>query len=233
VKFATSDPEEPPKDAEETLTPMPNPPSAVGMELGQLEGQDGDGAAPRSSRDGRSIPRATTVAGVTEVGGDVPLGNEGEKKNANDRQVPQLRSDGSGEESVVEEQRQPVVAAPVLRVGTDVGEGPSYPSPSATKEIVPDAIGRETCPICIVDFEEGDDLRLLPCEGKHRFHQNCVDPWLLELSSSCPICRQGRLLNRDDLVGGADVYNVIYRFLCAGGDVIRGVGRRGTVVTAG
>jgi hypothetical protein len=60
-----------------------------------------------------------------------------------------------------------------------------------SKDVVPAAIGRETCPICIVDFEEGDDLRLLPCEGKHKFHQECVDPWLLELSSSCPICRQG------------------------------------------
>jgi hypothetical protein len=62
---------------------------------------------------------------------------------------------------------------------------------SPDKEIVPDAIGRETCPICIIDFTEGDDLRLLPCEGKHAFHKECVDPWLLELSSSCPICRQG------------------------------------------
>ncbi|CAL1707221.1 unnamed protein product [Somion occarium] len=58
------------------------------------------------------------------------------------------------------------------------------------RDIVPDAIGRETCPICIVDFEEGDDLRVLPCEGHHRFHQQCVDQWLLELSASCPICRQ-------------------------------------------
>ncbi|KAJ3539195.1 hypothetical protein NMY22_g4840 [Coprinellus aureogranulatus] len=57
-------------------------------------------------------------------------------------------------------------------------------------DVVPDSIGRETCPICIVDFEEGDDVRVLPCEGKHCFHQTCVDPWLLELSSSCPICRQ-------------------------------------------
>lgn len=53
-------------------------------------------------------------------------------------------------------------------------------------------IGRETCPICIVDFEEGDDIRVLPCDGKHCFHQQCVDPWLLKLSSSCPICRHGR-----------------------------------------
>ena len=58
-------------------------------------------------------------------------------------------------------------------------------------DVTPQTIGRETCPICIVDFEEGDDLRVLPCEGKHRFHQTCVDPWLLELSSSCPLCREG------------------------------------------
>jgi len=58
-------------------------------------------------------------------------------------------------------------------------------------DVTPQTIGRETCPICIVDFEEGDDLRVLPCEGKHRFHQACVDPWLLELSSSCPLCREG------------------------------------------
>ena len=56
---------------------------------------------------------------------------------------------------------------------------------------LPESIGREMCPICIVDFEDGDDLRVLPCEGKHVFHQACVDPWLLELSSSCPICRHG------------------------------------------
>ncbi|KAI0762124.1 hypothetical protein BD413DRAFT_217414 [Trametes elegans] len=70
---------------------------------------------------------------------------------------------------------------------------PRPPKPSGRegeKDVVPDAIGRETCPICIVDFEEGDDLRVLPCQGHHRFHQECVDPWLLELSSSCPLCRQ-------------------------------------------
>ncbi|KAG1752952.1 hypothetical protein EDB19DRAFT_1627788 [Suillus lakei] len=69
----------------------------------------------------------------------------------------------------------------------------SEASPSSARDVdplMPEAIGRETCPICIVDFEEGDELRVLPCEGKHRFHQTCVDPWLLELSGSCPLCRQ-------------------------------------------
>jgi hypothetical protein len=64
---------------------------------------------------------------------------------------------------------------------------------SAQEDPLPESIGRETCPICIVDFEDGDDVRVLPCEGQHVFHQACVDPWLLELSSSCPICRHGTL----------------------------------------
>ncbi|KAF8868934.1 hypothetical protein CPB85DRAFT_1242210 [Mucidula mucida] len=71
------------------------------------------------------------------------------------------------------------------------GEGASRGDTPPSDDVpVPAAIGRETCPICIVDFEDDDDVRILPCEGKHRFHQQCVDPWLLELSSSCPICRQ-------------------------------------------
>ena len=76
--------------------------------------------------------------------------------------------------------------------------GPSTPRVAASSsgsaqedDPLPESIGRETCPICIVDFEDGDDVRVLPCEGKHVFHQACVDPWLLDLSSSCPICRHG------------------------------------------
>jgi len=69
---------------------------------------------------------------------------------------------------------------------------PGLDSPQADtqNEPTPEMIGTETCPICIIDFEDGDDLRVLPCEGHHKFHKDCVDPWLLELSSSCPLCRQ-------------------------------------------
>lgn len=43
------------------------------------------------------------------------------------------------------------------------------------------------CSICTEDFTQGDDIRVLPC--KHEFHPACVDPWLLDVSGTCPLCR--------------------------------------------
>ncbi|KAJ1304717.1 hypothetical protein OPQ81_005855 [Rhizoctonia solani] len=71
-----------------------------------------------------------------------------------------------------------------------VASGSTPTSPNRGDELTRVAIGVETCPICILDFEEGDDVRVLPCEGRHKFHKDCVDQWLLELSSSCPLCRE-------------------------------------------
>ncbi|KAJ7346642.1 hypothetical protein DFH08DRAFT_1080648 [Mycena albidolilacea] len=77
------------------------------------------------------------------------------------------------------------------------------PRPDIT-DTIPAGIGRETCPICIVDFEDGDDLRVLPCDGAHRFHQSCVDPWLLELSTACPLCRHDFIALENMISGGSE-----------------------------
>eukprot|EP00931_Biecheleriopsis_adriatica_P083299 TRINITY_DN56882_c0_g1_i1.p1 TRINITY_DN56882_c0_g1~~TRINITY_DN56882_c0_g1_i1.p1 ORF type:complete len:248 (-),score=28.12 TRINITY_DN56882_c0_g1_i1:157-813(-) len=42
------------------------------------------------------------------------------------------------------------------------------------------------CEICLVEYEEGDELIRLPC--LHLFHVNCVSPWLKK-SKSCPVCQ--------------------------------------------
>nr|ABK25761.1 unknown [Picea sitchensis] len=47
------------------------------------------------------------------------------------------------------------------------------------------------CPICLAEFLEGDEVRILP-KCNHGFHMRCIDTWLAS-HSSCPTCRQNLL----------------------------------------
>ncbi|XP_008451865.2 uncharacterized protein LOC103493025 isoform X2 [Cucumis melo] len=51
------------------------------------------------------------------------------------------------------------------------------------------------CYICLVEYEEGDSMRVLPCH--HEFHATCVDKWLKEIHRVCPLCR-GDICSRSD-----------------------------------
>lgn len=41
------------------------------------------------------------------------------------------------------------------------------------------------CSVCTDDFVKGQDIRVLPCN--HKFHPQCIDPWLLNVSGTCPL----------------------------------------------
>ncbi|XP_076927035.1 E3 ubiquitin ligase BIG BROTHER-related-like [Bidens hawaiensis] len=43
----------------------------------------------------------------------------------------------------------------------------------------------ETCVICRLDYEDGDNLTLLPC--KHSYHAECITNWL-QINKVCPVC---------------------------------------------
>jgi len=44
------------------------------------------------------------------------------------------------------------------------------------------------CTVCQDDFNEQDDVRVLPCE--HIYHLDCIDDWLKIHSYKCPCCRK-------------------------------------------
>ena len=43
-----------------------------------------------------------------------------------------------------------------------------------------------SCSICMAEFDEGEDVRLLPCI--HQFHCVCIDKWLAT-DVRCPMCK--------------------------------------------
>ncbi|CAN0881283.1 Receptor homology region, transmembrane domain-and RING domain-containing protein 2 [Linum grandiflorum] len=43
------------------------------------------------------------------------------------------------------------------------------------------------CYICLVEYDEGECIRVLPCH--HEFHRACIDKWLTEIHRVCPLCR--------------------------------------------
>ena len=74
-------------------------------------------------------------------------------------------------------------------VRSGIGAATSHPDASSTPAGTTEPIEGEAlgCSICTDDFETGQDLRVLPCD--HKFHPACIDPWLLNVSSTCPLCR--------------------------------------------
>jgi hypothetical protein len=90
---------------------------------------------------------------------------------------------------------KPPAAASNLAPGLDAETGSkasplvrrlSAPTPSTTNNVT---FSQPTCPICIDDFEPNEtQVRELPC--RHIFHPDCIDAFLLNNSSLCPMCKQ-------------------------------------------
>ena len=54
----------------------------------------------------------------------------------------------------------------------------------------PTALEEDACAICIDEFDENDDdieTMTLPCH--HKFHMDCIVPWLTQRQCKCPLCK--------------------------------------------
>jgi hypothetical protein len=44
----------------------------------------------------------------------------------------------------------------------------------------------ESCPVCMSPYEAGEIMKTIPICG-HSFHEDCINHWLLERSTTCPL----------------------------------------------
>ncbi|CAL5098304.1 unnamed protein product [Urochloa decumbens] len=58
----------------------------------------------------------------------------------------------------------------------------------ATTEGECGGVTKEECAICFEDFEDGEEVAVMPCSHRHEFHAKCIGKWLGR-SNTCPLCR--------------------------------------------
>jgi len=68
---------------------------------------------------------------------------------------------------------------------TDLSASALKPEVHGLQEIDQDDL-HDICAICLTEYEDGEQLRVLPCE--HFFHPGCVDQWLRN-HNACPMCK--------------------------------------------
>jgi E3 ubiquitin-protein ligase DOA10 len=47
----------------------------------------------------------------------------------------------------------------------------------------------KSCAICLMDYEESDEIAELKCDQRHYFHSACLQDWLKK-KLECPLCKR-------------------------------------------
>lgn len=113
-----------------------------------------------------------------EQGRDVELANRSKSTAAG----AEHHEDGTGTSNTA----IPAESGPDV-VTTEAAAGSAQPTEGAAAGAGDNTDNGLACSVCTDDFIKGQDIRVLPC--KHKFHPECIDPWLLNVSGTCPLCR--------------------------------------------
>jgi hypothetical protein len=150
------------------------------------------GGRPRQSR-AKGIARAVLeTLPIVKFGSPAPPkpdpARELESQHSRPSHDPNMgtRLSAIPEEPQPPPQRRPSQSPPTPRMES-TAEEQSTPRQGAvgsgnTKQEGDEHLG---CSICTDDFTVGEDVRVLPCD--HKFHPACIDPWLINVSGTCPL----------------------------------------------
>ena len=147
---------------------------------------------PRGALGGR--PRQSRAKGLARAVLDtlpiVKFGNQTATKPDPEMELETNTTDGRDPAaqrttSMLSEDRRPEgVTAGTASVDHD-GTSAAARSSQAAESGETNEDGQLGCSICTEDFKAGEDVRVLPC--RHQFHPTCIDPWLINVSGTCPL----------------------------------------------
>jgi len=80
---------------------------------------------------------------------------------------------------------------PSLEAASSRGATQAQINTLEVKKFTSDMISKDdaSCAICLSTYEDGEEIRFLPCQKTHHFHKRCVDQWLFR-NKSCPMCKR-------------------------------------------
>lgn len=140
-----------------------------------------DRYGPRSGTDGRrGQSRAKGLArAVLETLPVVKFGDRNQPKPDPELEMDTATTDG---QYPAAQQSVPTNAADAASNQTSRVSMAHSEVTSVAESVADENLG---CSICTEDFKVGEDVRVLPCN--HQYHPQCVDPWLIDVSGTCPL----------------------------------------------
>ncbi|KAL8722685.1 MAG: hypothetical protein Q9225_000852 [Loekoesia sp. 1 TL-2023] len=121
---------------------------------------------------------------------DFPVKESDTDRATFDERAPTPPTSTESSESAKLTSQQPADPASLIRsppVPSISPPPPTFPSPYQANSNVT-TYAQPTCPICLDDFTPHTTIvRSLPCH--HIYHPECIDPFLLQSSSLCPVCK--------------------------------------------
>ena len=134
----------------------------------------------------QSLPLTVAAAAATASPRAVPPGSPSSVGSA-----------GSDISIRVDDEHEPRTAAgAAAAVATTTSSGAAAAAAAAAATgAAPAYYQCDSCVICMCDFEDGERVTVLPCG--HNFHKGCIEPWLIQKSALCPICKKSILPTGD------------------------------------